>query len=41
MNIYVNSHGVTQFGSFGVENFPKEIKQFMGNKNITTNIYRT
>ena len=26
--------------SFGVEHIPKEIKKFIENKNITTNIYR-
>ena len=26
--------------SFGVEHVPKEIKKFIGNKNITTNTYR-
>ena len=25
---------------FGVEHIPKEIKKFIGNKNIITNIYR-
>ena len=28
------------FDSFGVEQIPKEIKKFIGNKNIITNIYR-
>ena len=28
------------FNSFGVVYFPKEMKKFIGNKNITTNIYR-
>ena len=28
------------FDSFGVEYIPKEIKIFIGNKNIVTNIYR-
>ena len=28
------------FDSFGVEHVPKEIKKFIGNKNIITNIYR-
>ena len=28
------------FDTFGVENIPKEIKKFIGNKNIITNIYR-
>ena len=26
--------------SFGVEHIPKEIKEFIGNKNIKANIYR-
>ena len=28
------------FNSFGVEHIPKEIKEFIGNKNIKANIYR-
>ena len=28
------------FDSFGVEDIPKEIQKFIGNKNIPTNIYR-
>ena len=36
--LYVSSNNVTYFYSFGVEYIPKEIKKFMGNKNITTNI---
>ena len=28
------------FGSFGIEHTPKEIKKFIGNKNIKTNIFR-
>ena len=28
------------FDSFGVKHIPKEIKKFIGNKNIITNIYR-
>ena len=31
---------LTYFDSFGVEHIPKEIKKFIGNKNIITNIYR-
>ena len=38
--LYVNSENVTYFDSFGVEHVPKEIKKFIGNKNIITNIYR-
>ena len=37
---YVNGSNVTYFDSFGVEHIPKEIKKSIGNKNITTNIYR-
>ena len=29
------------FGIFGVENIPKKIRHFIGNKNIHTNIFRT
>ena len=32
---------MTYFDIFGVEHIPKEIEKFIGNKNITTNIYRT
>ena len=35
----MNGNNVIYFDSFGVEDIPKEIKKFMGNKNITTNIY--
>ena len=38
--LFVNDEKVTCFDSFGVENIPKEIKKFKGNKNFTTNIYR-
>ena len=31
---------VTYFNRFGAEYIPKEIKNFIGNKNIETNIYR-
>ena len=34
----VNGNNTIYFDSFGVEHFPKEIKKFIGNKNITTNI---
>ena len=34
-----NSNNVTYFGSFGVEHISKEIKTFIGNKNIKTNIF--
>ena len=38
--MYVNDNIVTYFDSFRVEHIPKEIKKFIGNKNIITNIYR-
>ena len=38
--MYVNNNNVTYFDSFRVEHIPKEIKKFIGNKNITSNIYR-
>ena len=38
--MYVNDNNVIYFDSFGVEHIPKEIRKFVGNKNITTNIYR-
>ena len=39
-NLNVNSYNTTYFDSFGVEYMPKEIKKFIGNKNIITSIYR-
>ena len=36
--LYVNDNNVTYFDSFGVEHILKEIKKFIGNKNIMTNI---
>ena len=38
--MYSNYNTVTYFDSFGMEHIPKEIKHFMGNKNMQTNIYR-
>ena len=44
--MYVNgnnrraSYDAIYFDSFGVEHIPKEIKRFIGNKTIITNIYR-
>ena len=37
---YVIAENVTYFDSFGAEHIPKEIKKFIENKNIITNIYR-
>ena len=36
----MNAENVKYFGSFEVENIPKEIQKFIGNKNIIVNIYR-
>ena len=38
--LYVKNTEVIYFDSFGVENVPKEIKRFIGHKNIKTNIFR-
>ena len=35
-----NNNNVTYFDYFGVEHIPKEIKAFINNKNIKTNIFR-
>ena len=40
VSLYVQNNNVTYFDSFGVEHIPKEIKAFIKNKNITTNIFR-
>ena len=38
--LYVNANNVVYFDSFGVEHIPKEIRKFIGKKNVKTNIYR-
>ena len=38
--MYVQNNDVTYFDSFGVEHIRKEIRTFIGNKNIKTNIFR-
>ena len=38
--LYVNNNDITHFDSFGVEHISKEIKTFIDNKNVTTNIFR-
>ena len=38
--LWVNTNNVTYFDSFGVEHIPKEIKTFIKNKNVKTNIFR-
>ena len=36
----MDAENVTYFDNFGVKHIPKEIRKFIGNKNIITNIYR-
>ena len=38
--MYVHNINVTYFDGFEVEQIPKEIKTFIRNKNIKTNIFR-
>ena len=40
LRLHVNDNNVTYFDSFGVKHIPKEIKAFIKNKNIKTNIFR-
>ena len=36
----MNANQIIYFDSFGIEHISKEIKKFIGNKNMITNIYR-
>ena len=38
--LYLNNKTIIYFDSFGVEHISKEIKKFINNKNIITNIFR-
>ena len=38
--LYMLNNDVTYFDSFGIEHSPKEIRIFIGNKNIKINIFR-
>ena len=38
--LYVNNKTVTYFDSFGLEHISKEVKKFIGNRNIISSIYR-
>ena len=40
VSLYVQNNDVTYFDSSGVEHIPKEIRTFIGNKNIKTNVFR-
>ena len=36
----MNNNGVNYIDSFGVEHIPKEIRGYINNKNVKTNIFR-
>ena len=38
--LFCNRNEIVYFDSFGVEHFPEEITEFIGNKNIKANIFR-
>ena len=38
--LFYNRNEIVYFDSFAVEHVPKEIKEFIGNKNIKANIFR-
>ena len=38
--LYALNNNVIYFDSFGVEHIPKEMKEFIGNKNIQANMFR-
>ena len=38
--LFCNRNEIVYFDSFGVQHVPEEIKNFVGNKNIITNIFR-
>ena len=38
--LYINGDNVKYFDSFGVEHSPKEVEKFIGNKDITTDVFR-
>ena len=40
ITLYVNDAVTTYFDSFGVKHTSKKVKKFIGNKNISTKIYR-
>ena len=37
--LFCNKNKIVYFNSFGVEHIPKEIKKFIGNRNIKANIF--
>ena len=40
VSLYLNNNDVPYFDFFGVEHIPKEIKKFIGSKNVIANIFR-
>ena len=40
ITLYINAENVIYLDRFGIKHVPKEIRKFIGNKNIETNIYR-
>ena len=38
--LFVNTNEAIYFHSFGIEHIPNEIKKFIGNNNIKSNIFR-
>ena len=40
ISLFVNDNNITYIDSFGVEHIPKEIRKFIRNKDVVTNIYR-
>ena len=40
VTLFVQNNNVTYFDSFGLEHISKDIKTFISNKNIKTNIFR-
>ena len=36
----MNAENITYLDSFGVDHIPKEIRKFIEDKNVITNIYR-
>ena len=40
MLYFIKKNEIVYFDSLGVEHIPEEIKEFIGNENIKTNIFR-
>ena len=40
VSLYIQNNDVAYFDSFGAEHIPKEIRTFIGNKNIKANVFR-